>query len=90
MTPGRAAALIEKELYRPVKVKGGNKVTSVPALRVATRKLIALALKDDISALRILFQLAQDIDRLSAQASLQEPYAGPAVIVISESDAGLF
>ena len=89
MTRGRAAALLEKELYRPVKVKIGKKVETMPALQVAARQLITLGMSGNTSALRSVVQWAQEIDKLAAQQALLEgstSNAEPVYILLNEAD----
>ena len=93
MTRGRAAALLEKELYRPVKVKNGKKVETMPALQVTARQLITLGMSGNAPALRRVVQLAQELDRLADQQALLEgstSNAGPPyVLVFDEADRKL-
>src|SRR4051794_37335037 len=92
VTPGRAAALLEKELFRPIKVKNGNKIETMPVLRVITRKLLALAMSENIAAIRAILSLAQEIDRLAAKQALLEqsqPHDAPVCVFIEGDDRGL-
>ena len=80
-------------LRRPVEtaVKNGKKVETMPALQVAARQLITLAMSGNGPALRRVVQLAQEIDRLAAQQAMLEgsTSSGPTLIFVNEDDRGL-
>jgi gamma-glutamyl:cysteine ligase YbdK (ATP-grasp superfamily) len=58
----RAQALIWNEAYRLLTVREGDKVTRMPALQVVWRSLIASAAKGNVSALRAVVKVVQDIE----------------------------
>jgi len=45
MTSGRAAALMQKEAYRRIRVKEGDKVVTMTVFQAVLRSLITLAMK---------------------------------------------
>jgi hypothetical protein len=77
MTPGRALMLALKEIYRPVKIREGDRVTSLSGFQVVMRQLMAQAAKGNGPAGRMLieqaFRLEQGLearDVTGAQAEL--------------------
>jgi Family of unknown function (DUF5681) len=63
MTAGRATALAIKEAYRPVTVREGDKVITMPAIQAVLRSQIALAAKGNGPAQRALIEVIQTIER---------------------------
>jgi hypothetical protein len=73
MTAGRATALALKEAYRPVTVREGEKVLTLPAIQAVLRSQVALAAKGNGSAQRALIETVQAIEReLVAQSMAKE------------------
>ena len=66
MTAGRATALALKELYRPVTVREGDKVITLPAIQAVLRSQVALAAKGNGPAQRALFETAYAIEKAVA------------------------
>jgi hypothetical protein len=66
MTTGRATALALKELYRPVHVKEGDKVTRMPAIQAVLRSQVNIAAKGNTAAQRALFEIAYAIEKALA------------------------
>ena len=72
MTAGRAKALALKEAYRPISVREGEKVLTMPAIQVVLRNLVALAAKGNGPAQRAILETVQAIEReLAAQATIK-------------------
>jgi hypothetical protein len=70
MTAGRANALVLQEAYRPVRVREGDKVLTLPAIQAVLRSQVALAAKGNGPAQRALFDMVRAIEReLAAQAT---------------------
>jgi hypothetical protein len=63
MTAGRATALALKEAYRPVNVREGDKVISLPAIQAVLRSQVALAAKGNGAAQRAVIEAVQAIER---------------------------
>src|SRR5881628_3391808 len=73
MTAGRATAIALKELYRPVTVREGDKVITLPAIQAVLRSQVALAAKGNGPAQRALFETACGIEKaLSAQMAAND------------------
>jgi hypothetical protein len=69
MTAGRAKALALKEAYRPIPVREGEKLLTMPAIQVVLRNQVALAAKGNGPSQRALIEMVQTIEReLAAQA----------------------
>ena len=66
MTAGRAMALAMKEAYRPVMVREGDKVVTMPAFQAVLRGMVALAAKGNGPAQRALIEVIQAIERENA------------------------
>jgi Family of unknown function (DUF5681) len=66
ITAGRAAALALKEAYRPVTVKAGDNVITLPALQAILRCQVALAAKGNGPAQRAVIEAVQAIEREAA------------------------
>jgi len=70
LTLGRSAALAQKEIYRSVKVSEGDTLKSMPALEVVYRKMVALAIRGNAPAMRLVIEISQTLDReIAAQAA---------------------
>jgi len=63
MTAGRATALALKEAYRPVNVREGDKVITLPAIQAVLRSQVALAAKGNGAAQRAVIEAVQAIER---------------------------
>lgn len=73
MTAGRAKALALKEAYRPIPVREGEKILTMPAIQVVLRNLVALAAKGNGPSQRVLIETVQTIEReLAAQATARD------------------
>ena len=71
MTAGKATAL--KEAYRPVNVREGDKVITLPAIQAVLRCQVALAAKGNGPAQRALIEAIQAIEReIAAHAVARE------------------
>ena len=69
MTAGRAKALVLKEAYRPITLREGDNVVTLPMFQVVLRSLIASAVKGNGPAQRAVIEAVQAVEReLSAQA----------------------
>jgi Family of unknown function (DUF5681) len=55
--------LILKEVYRPITVRGGDQVLSLPALQAVVRALIARAAKGNGPAQRMLVSVVKQIEQ---------------------------
>jgi hypothetical protein len=72
MTAGRAKALALKEAYRPIAVREGEKVLTMPAIQVVLRNQVALAAKGNGPAQRAILETVQAIEcELVAQAAIK-------------------
>jgi hypothetical protein len=73
MTAGKATALALKEAYRPVNVREGDKVITLPAIQAVLRCQVALAAKGNGPAQRALIEAIQAIEReIAAHAGARE------------------
>ena len=68
MTSGRAAALMQQEAYRRIRVKEGDKVVTMTVFQAVLRSLITLAMKGNSGAQRAFLDLVRAIERESADA----------------------
>ena len=71
MTSGRAAALMQKEAYRRIRVKEGDKVVTMTVFQAVLRSLITLAMKGNSGAQRAFLDLVRAIERESAQSATE-------------------
>ena len=62
MTVGRANELALKEAYRPVTVREGDKILTLPAIQAVLRSQVALAAKGNGPAQRALIEVIQAIE----------------------------
>jgi Family of unknown function (DUF5681) len=80
MTPGRALKLALQEIYRPVKIREGDRVTSLSGFQVVMRQLMTQAAKGNGPAGRMLieqtFKLEQDLAREITDAEAKLPAEG--------------
>ena len=60
---GRATALALKEAYRPVNVREGDKVVTLPAIQAVLRSQVAIAAKGNGPAQRTVIETIQAIER---------------------------
>jgi hypothetical protein len=73
MTTGRANKLALKEAYRPVTVREGDKILTLPAIQAVLRSQVALAAKGNGPAQRALIEAIQAIEReISAEARVND------------------
>jgi hypothetical protein len=73
VTAGRANKLALKEAYRPVTVREGDKIFTLPAFQAVVRGLVALAAKGNGRAQRALIEEIRAIEReLAAQAAAKD------------------
>jgi hypothetical protein len=73
ITAGRAIALALKEAYRPVNVREGNEIITLPAIQAVLRSQVALAAKGNGPAQRDVIAAVQTIEReIEAQAASKE------------------
>jgi hypothetical protein len=73
LTAGRATALALKEAYRPVNVREGDKVVTLPAIQAVLRSQIALAAKGNGLAQRTIIETIQAIEReIAAHVAAKE------------------
>ena len=63
MTAGRAAALALKEAYRPVTVREGDKILTLPAIQAVLRSQVALAARGNGPAQRTVIEAIHAIER---------------------------
>ena len=68
MTSGRAAALMQQEAYRRIRVKEGDKVVTMTVFQAVLRSLITLAMKGNSGAQRAFLDLVRAIEREGASA----------------------
>src|SRR5580704_1822923 len=74
MTAGKARALALKEAYRPVNVREGDKVITLPAIQAVLRSQVALAAKGNGPAQRALIEAIQAIEReIEAHVAANDP-----------------
>ena len=66
MTTGRAAALMLKEAYRPITVREGDRVYTLPAFQVVLRSQLTLAAKGNGPAQRAVVKSLQAIEHALA------------------------
>ena len=80
MTPGRALKLALQEIYRPVKIREGDRVTSLSGFQVVMRQLMTQAAKGNGPAGRMLIEktlkLEQDLAREITDAEAKLPAEG--------------
>lgn len=69
MGSDRARRLALKEAYRPVTVREGDNVISLPAIQAVVRSSFALAVKGNGPAQRAFFKLIDSIERESADSA---------------------
>jgi hypothetical protein len=73
MTAGRASALALKEAYRPLNVREGDKVMTLPAIQAVLRSQVALAAKGNGPAQRALIEAVREIEReIEAQVAAKD------------------
>src|SRR5260370_25732346 len=63
MTSGRALKLGLQEIYRRIKIRDGDRVTSLLGFEVARRKMVAQAAKDNGPAVRMLIEQALKLEQ---------------------------
>jgi hypothetical protein len=63
MTARRATALAQKELYRLLPVREGDKIIKMPAIQAVLRSTVALAAKGNGPAQRALFEIARALEK---------------------------
>src|SRR4051812_38677849 len=63
MSTGRAKALALKEAYRPVTIREGDKILTLPAIQAVMRSQVALAAKGNGPAQRTVIEAVQTIER---------------------------
>jgi len=63
MTSGRALKLALQEIYRPIKIRDGDRVTSLLGFQVAMRQLVAQAAKGNGPAVRMLIEQALKLEQ---------------------------
>jgi Family of unknown function (DUF5681) len=66
MTAGRANMLVLKEVYRPVTVREGDKILTLPAIQAVLRSMVAVAAKGNGPVQRFLIEVIQAIERENA------------------------
>jgi hypothetical protein len=72
ITPGRAKKLALQEIFRPVKVREGDRVKSMSAFQAVIRQLVAQAAKGNTAALRLIVEHTQRLEQeLTAEAAQQ-------------------
>ncbi len=75
MTARRAWALALKEAYRPVTVREGDKVLTLPAIQAVLRSQVALAAKGNGPAQRALIETIQAIEKERAVQMVDNDHA---------------
>jgi hypothetical protein len=86
MTAGRATALALKEAYRPVNVREGDKVMTLPAIQAILRSQVALAAKGNGPAQRTFIQKIQAIEREIADQVAANELASDKTAKVSDVD----
>jgi hypothetical protein len=72
MTAGRAKKLALKEAYRPITVREGDKVFTLPAIQVVLRQQVAGAVKGNGPAQRAIIEMIPSIEQeLAAQTAAE-------------------
>jgi hypothetical protein len=66
VTAGRANMLALKEVYRPVTVREGDKILTLPAIQAVLRSMVAVAAKGNGPVQRFLIEVIQEIERENA------------------------
>jgi Family of unknown function (DUF5681) len=84
MTQGKATALALKEAYRPVIVREGDRVITLPAIQAILRSQVALAAKGNGPAQRAIIEAVQAIERDIAEQTAVAKAAAPARNAMSE------
>ena len=79
MTAERAKALALQEAYRPVTVRLGDEVLTLPAIQAVLRAQIALAAKGNGPAQRALIAAVQAIEREIAAKPSEPPPEAPQI-----------
>ena len=79
MAPVPATALALREAYRPIPVREGGKVTTLPAIQAVLRSQVALAIKGNGPAQRAMIAVVQAIEQaLAAEAAARAEAAAEA------------
>ena len=72
VTPGRAKKLALKEAYRPITVREGDKVFTLPAIQAVLRQQVTVAAKGNGPAQRAIIETIRSIEQeLAAQAAAE-------------------
>ena len=71
----RARGIIERELYRPLILKEGDRTVRMPALQAVVRCVTTAAVKGSGPAQHMVFRLAREVE--SDQPARAEPGAAP-------------
>ena len=69
MTAGRANKLMLREFYRPIKIREGDQVISVPAFQVVARQLVTQAAKGNNPAARTVIEQNNRIEQQAIDAA---------------------
>jgi hypothetical protein len=59
---GQLNDMLEKELYRPIRIKQNNLTTSIPALQASMRNLMMSAAKGDAAAVMAALKIAGNLE----------------------------
>jgi hypothetical protein len=78
MTAGRANMLALKEVYRPVTVREGDKILTLPAIQAVLRSMVAVAAKGNGPVQRFLIEVIQAIERENAMPTHEGDMGGVA------------
>ncbi len=85
MTLGRTYALTLKEIFRPLKLREGDKVRRMPTYQALWRRLIAAAAEGKGPALRLFFERAHAVEEAIAVQMAAKQNAGgdtPEILVL--------
>jgi hypothetical protein len=81
ISPARAIKLALKEIFRPIRIREGDRVSEVPGFRVLIRRLMAQAAKGNGPAGRMIieqtFRLEQDLEARAIDAGFSVPEGQP-------------
>jgi hypothetical protein len=91
ITPGRAMRLALKEIFRPVKIREGDRVTELSGFQVVMRQLMAQAAKGNGPSGRMLiektFELEQDLKTIETIDAGSSPHAAESLTTADRARA---
>jgi len=86
-TPGRALKLAAQEIFRPIRVKEGDRIVSIEAFRAILRQVVANAAKGSGPAQRLVVDFIRQIEHGLAAQAVAEDKENPAPSYTDEDRA---